>query len=337
MSTRNDRDLDDLLSDEAGRIGASYRKLGKLEPPRRLDRNVLAEASRAVHGRPRASRWLLGVGTAAGVLLAAGIGWRVNHDMAQQREVVPMSSPAIENAPAGVIRVEPHADAGGKASRSDTISPADNQPNTADAEALGAAKSASGSPVESKAAQAKQKLDKDFVPDPTVMKIVPKPARMAASKQEDVREQAAPMSAPDKKSQAGQPKTIDSGRTTFPRPPIEGKLRIPPPPDVSKPAPTSIGDESMPTEIQSASAPAPMQEAESAHDNAVGAANTVSQDNARRERSSSSTSTAAMAEIDRIRALLRAGQRDAALEALRQLRREHPSLVLPADLRGLDG
>ena len=77
MNTRNDRDLDELLSDDAGRIGATYRKLSKVEPPRRLDRNVLAEASRAVLGRPRSSLWLLGIGTAAGVLLAAGIAWRV--------------------------------------------------------------------------------------------------------------------------------------------------------------------------------------------------------------------------------------------------------------------
>ena len=165
MSTRNDRDLDDLLSDDAGRIGASYRKLGKLEPPRRLDRNVLAEASRAVHGRPRASRWLLGVGTAAGVLLAGGIAWRVNLDMVQQRETAPMSAPAVETAPSDVIRVEPRAGANDNASRSDKVAPADDQPNAADTETSGAAVSESSSPGERKTERAKQKLDHAFVAD----------------------------------------------------------------------------------------------------------------------------------------------------------------------------
>ena len=315
MNTRNDRDLHDLLGEDAGRIGASYRKLGKLEPPRRLDRNVLAEASRAVHGRPRASRWLIGVGTAAGVLLAAGIGWRVNHDMAEQREAVPMSAPASKAAPAGVIRVEPRADSSGEAKYDDNKAPAENQPGVADAETATASISVNGTAVERKAGQAKQKLDKDFVPDPAPRKSARRPAQATASKQEEIREQTAPM------SPAAQPQSAAAAPMQAPTP-------------AESPPAQSLGGAS---EAEPALAPAPMQKAVPAQDSAADSASTLSQDGARRERSSSATNAAAMTEIDRIRALLRAGQRDAALEALRQLRREHPDLVLPADLQVLGG
>lgn len=315
MSTRNDRDLDDLLSDDAGRIGASYRKLGKLEPPRRLDRNVLAEASRAVHGRPRSSRWLLGVGTAAGVLLAGGIAWRVNLDMAQQRETAPISAPAVETAPSDVIRVEPRAGANDNASRSDKVAPADDQPNAADTETSGAAVSESSSPGERKTERAKQKLDHAFVADPAIQKVVPTPARATAHKQEEAREQVVPMSplAPSPRAAAA---------------PMQMPM-----PEQSKAAQSMRNS----AEAEGSATPAPMQEPASARDTDADNAHAPMHDGAQREGSSSSTQAAVIAEVDRIRALLRTGQRDAALEALHQLRRKHPHVVLPADLRALDG
>ena len=76
------KDGDDLLREGGGEVGGLYRRLPRHEPPRRLDRAVLGEAARAVHsGRPpRRQRWILGVGSAAGLVLAAGIAWRVGHD-----------------------------------------------------------------------------------------------------------------------------------------------------------------------------------------------------------------------------------------------------------------
>ncbi|MGN6518575.1 MAG: hypothetical protein ACTHK2_04025, partial [Dokdonella sp.] len=69
-----DHDLERLLADDGGDLTALYRRLPKAEPPRRLDRSVLGEAARAVRGHtPRRQRWLVGVGSAAGVVLAAGI------------------------------------------------------------------------------------------------------------------------------------------------------------------------------------------------------------------------------------------------------------------------
>lgn len=94
------RDPDDLLRDGGGEIGDLYRRLPRYEPPRRLDRAVLNEAARAVHsGRPpRRQRWILGVGSAAGLVLAAGLAWRIGHE--------PMTANDAA-APAEVPRVVP--------------------------------------------------------------------------------------------------------------------------------------------------------------------------------------------------------------------------------------
>jgi hypothetical protein len=93
----NDRDLDDLLGERGGRTGDLYRRLPRYEPPRRLDRAVLGEAARAVrNGKPpRRQRWIVGVGSAAGIVLAAGIAWRIGHepvatDIGADRSVVPV-------------------------------------------------------------------------------------------------------------------------------------------------------------------------------------------------------------------------------------------------------
>lgn len=81
----------------------------------------------------------------------------------------------------------------------------------------------------------------------------------------------------------------------------------------------------------------PTQKAEGASRSAADSSINSMRDDTRRERSSFSGGAALNAEIDRIRALLRAGQRDEAIESLRKLRRQHPDVVLPADLSALDG
>lgn len=104
MNLPRDRehDLDRLLDDEGGELGALYRRLPRVEPPRRLDRNVLGQAARAVRGKtPRRHRWLVGFGSAAGVVLAAGIAWRIG------QEALPQPSP--RSAPQ-VIPVQPIAE-----------------------------------------------------------------------------------------------------------------------------------------------------------------------------------------------------------------------------------
>lgn len=88
MTTPHDRDLERLL-DDGGEFGALYRRLPRAEPPRRLDRSVIAAAARAVRGRaPRRQRWLVGVGSAAGLVLAAGIAWQVGQDALRQQRIL---------------------------------------------------------------------------------------------------------------------------------------------------------------------------------------------------------------------------------------------------------
>lgn len=103
---RRERDLEAFLGEDGGELGRVYRKLPRAEPARRLDRAILAEAARAVRGvdarrRPR-QRWLLGLGSVAGVVLAAGIAWQVQRESGPG--TVPVAQPA---APAGVIAVDP--------------------------------------------------------------------------------------------------------------------------------------------------------------------------------------------------------------------------------------
>lgn len=92
MTSRRDpeRDLDRLLDADGGEFGAVYRRLSRPEPPRRLDRVVLANAARAIHGgrAPRAQRWMLGLGSAAGIVLAAGIAWQVGRQL-ESRDSLP--------------------------------------------------------------------------------------------------------------------------------------------------------------------------------------------------------------------------------------------------------
>lgn len=109
----HDDDLERLLADDGGEFGRLYRRLPRNEPPRRLDRSVLGDAARALLGElPRRQRWLIGLGSFAGVALAAGLAWHVGQDALrvqgsapEQRIVVPVEpitvrppKPEIERA-----------------------------------------------------------------------------------------------------------------------------------------------------------------------------------------------------------------------------------------------
>ncbi|MEO7326747.1 MAG: hypothetical protein ABIW82_18145 [Dokdonella sp.] len=91
-----ERDLERLLDHDGGDLGALYRRLPRSEPPRRLDRSVLGEAARAVHGyTPRRHRWIVGFGSAAGIVLAAGVAWQVGQKALQQPNDGFRSSPIV--------------------------------------------------------------------------------------------------------------------------------------------------------------------------------------------------------------------------------------------------
>ncbi|WP_440222873.1 hypothetical protein ACQQ2N_17620 [Dokdonella sp. MW10] len=112
MTTPRDHEseLDRLIDGDGGDIGGVYRRLSRAEPPRRLDRMVLAEAARAVRAqRPRGPRWLVGFGSVAGVVLAAGIAWQVGERMQNEapggaQAPAPASAPAT--APREVIQIQ---------------------------------------------------------------------------------------------------------------------------------------------------------------------------------------------------------------------------------------
>lgn len=124
-----DSDLDRALEHDRGEFGAIYRRLPRAEPPKRLDRAILAEATRAVHGRsqPRAQRWLLGVGSAAGVLLAAGIAWRVNQEINFGQPAVPPSS---SHAADEIVPVQPIGGAAGNTQEATNLAKSRDLPAT---------------------------------------------------------------------------------------------------------------------------------------------------------------------------------------------------------------
>jgi hypothetical protein len=83
-----ERELADFLAEEDSRLAALYRKLPQMEPDPRLDGAVRAMAHRALNPQlvatPQAGsqkrhrgRWLPALGTAAGVVFAAGIAFRL--------------------------------------------------------------------------------------------------------------------------------------------------------------------------------------------------------------------------------------------------------------------
>ncbi|NCT66264.1 MAG: hypothetical protein GXC76_01335 [Rhodanobacteraceae bacterium] len=91
-----DDDLQHLLGDDGGEFGRLYRRLPRSEPPRRLDRSVLGEAARAVLGHaPRRHRWLVGLGSFAGLALAAGVAWHVGQIALQREETVHEQRPVV--------------------------------------------------------------------------------------------------------------------------------------------------------------------------------------------------------------------------------------------------
>lgn len=79
---------DDEPTREERELGALYRRLPRAEPDASLDARVLAEARRAVASSPRlhSPRWLVGLGTAAVLVLAVGVTWHLKPMREPMRE-----------------------------------------------------------------------------------------------------------------------------------------------------------------------------------------------------------------------------------------------------------
>lgn len=310
MTTRNQRDLDDLLSANSGELGALYQRLSKAQPPRRLDRQILAEASRAVHGRPKSARWLVGFGTAAGVLLAAGIAWRVNSDLVQQRDSATPAAPIVvpADAPAPmpldkVITVQTHELAPSRAAARASIS-AQGFDDVAVGEPVSAPAKSAAMPSKSEAKAAPQSS-------------ATRNAELANKRSQSVRMQAAEVAA-TKEAEA------------FPAPAAAPPSAALAPPAVAADMAASQSDAAAPAATMSQRTAA-----DPVGESVDGAANDGATIRERSERAKAKSMTAEAA-IAQIRSLLTQDRRAEAIQRLADLRRQHPDLVIPDDLRALE-
>lgn len=99
----HDQEIDALLAADST-LMQRYRSLPKSEPGKPLDIAILGRAANAVRNRSAArSRWLLPIASAASVVVAASIGWRVH--LANQAETASPVNPAV-NQPHDVMEVD---------------------------------------------------------------------------------------------------------------------------------------------------------------------------------------------------------------------------------------
>lgn len=78
MSTHTPPDADPTLDREERELAALYRQLPAIEPDAALDARVLDAARGAVTRKPRRySKWLAGFGSAATLVMAAGLTWHL--------------------------------------------------------------------------------------------------------------------------------------------------------------------------------------------------------------------------------------------------------------------
>jgi hypothetical protein len=169
MSGRDpERDVDDLLGENSGEMGNLYRRLPRYEPPRRLDRAVLSEAARAVHSgkTPRRQRWIVGVGSAAGLVLAAGIAWRIGHDA--------MNPADTAGSAQQVVPVQPISEPA-RAKR-DAPAPAEADAARAPEPRAEGAIDTRAAKDEIRPAERKAKARQPAAPPPTMTQQAPKPA-----------------------------------------------------------------------------------------------------------------------------------------------------------------
>ena len=87
----DDDDLQALLSEDSALL-KRYRALPDSEPGKHLDAAILGRAANAVRRPAARQRWLIPLASAASVVAAAGIGWRVH--LAQQQEQAAAAAPA---------------------------------------------------------------------------------------------------------------------------------------------------------------------------------------------------------------------------------------------------
>ncbi|MEO8673805.1 MAG: hypothetical protein ABI411_21050, partial [Tahibacter sp.] len=114
----DDREFDALLSGADSELARLYRKLPQAEPDAKLDAAVLSMAHRALNPhlvaatqqaprRRRAPTWLVGFGTAAGVVMAAGVAWQMRAGLEQQAATEALRQASTPGSMAEVVSVSP--------------------------------------------------------------------------------------------------------------------------------------------------------------------------------------------------------------------------------------
>lgn len=294
---------DDELAHEERELAALYRHLPQAEPDAALDAAVLSEASRAVAPPKRhpLPRWMVALSSAAVLVLAAGLVWRL--EFAQQQAPV--------EAPAALQQAQP--DALDDTTTQDMAPPAEPAaaPASGRASQPAMARRAPAAAPALPAPQVRQERERQAPAiTPQVKALAVPPAKRAAS--------APPRIAP--------PPAVDEA-SSMPVPPLPAPpLPIPPPPMPSKPL-TAASQEH----------PATMATAYTADmaQPADGTTATASTVGARGE--AAATPPAFTQRVEQIRQTLRqGGSRNEARKSVHALQHDFPGVVLPDDLRALN-
>ncbi|WP_448097259.1 hypothetical protein [Luteibacter yeojuensis] len=102
---------DDDLPDER-ELAALYARLPKAEPDPALDAAVLAQADRAVPVRRRRTRWPVALGSAAVLVLAAGLAWQLRDSRPDVTATLPApTAQRIESTGSAAVPVQASATA----------------------------------------------------------------------------------------------------------------------------------------------------------------------------------------------------------------------------------
>lgn len=295
-------DLARLMDDNGGELGALYRRLPRVDPPKRLDRTVLGEAARAVRGRaPRHHGWIVGVGSAAGVVLAAGIAWQIGNTVPHQT-----SHEGYRSVPS-VVPVQPITDTSARR-RESARDAQETRTNRASAEATATPAQDVASPQPARKSEPKRAAPpaaKESSPAVTRNPPAPPPAALAPP------QSPAPFPADDEDKTANSADRIQSttGSGTTSANAVGATAQT------GQDVRTNGGlDKSNNAKTRSFAAPSPSGSVELRRDMHLSADDWIAH----------------------IGELMRQGRRQQALESLRLLRRMHPDADIPAKLRALD-
>lgn len=264
-------------------LAALYRKLPQKEPGPALDAAVLRAAAKAVQPARRRARWPVALSSAAVLVLAAGLGWRMR-DMPVATAPSAPGATTLEAQPAATVA----ADVGAAPAAAEQLAAKQAAPGQPELQADVVAKQPAPAPVQAR---------RSTYANAPAMKSAPgyapaeQPLAMSRAEMASVQAQAA-----DQMTANDHPAALVSNE-----------------PMRAKAAPTN----------RMMAAPAPMAAAAPAAASPMAPPQDTTRD---------AHDTPAQ-ELDKIRRLLTAGQRDEARQRLADLHRDHPDYPLPDDLR----